>query len=102
VGALQAALARRIVCATWRLERADRLEVEVFEVRGYADASPGLALIRDGNGTRSIETLMRNPVSPMPDKMRTLRTLNPLRAEARAHAHAELASTPPARQSSRP
>jgi hypothetical protein len=101
VGALQAALARRIVCATWRLERAERLEVEVFEVRGYADASPGLALIRDGNGTRSIETLMRYRGAAMAELMRSLRTLKALRAEARALADAELAATPPARQCAR-
>jgi hypothetical protein len=58
-GALQTLLARRIAVAAWRLERADRLEAEVLEVRSHDGAKPGIALIRDGNGTRSFETLMR-------------------------------------------
>jgi hypothetical protein len=58
-GALQSVLARRVARAAWRLIRADRLEAEVFAERSYGAASPGLALIRDGNGTRSIETLLR-------------------------------------------
>jgi hypothetical protein len=82
VGALQAVLARRVAVATWRLARADRLEVEVLEVRGYADASPGLALIRDGNGTRSIETLLRYRGAAMAELTRSLRTLKALQAEA--------------------
>jgi hypothetical protein len=55
-GALQSVLARRVARAAWRLMRADRLEAELFAERSYGGASPGLALIRDGNGTRSIET----------------------------------------------
>jgi hypothetical protein len=84
VGALQAVLARRVAVATWRLARADRLEVEVLEVRGYADASPGLALIRDGNGTRSIETLLRYRGAAMAELTRSLRTLKALQAEQAA------------------
>ena len=34
VGALQAVLARRVVVAAWRLARADRIEMELFEERG--------------------------------------------------------------------
>jgi hypothetical protein len=46
----------------------------VFEVRFYAAASPGLALIRDGNGTRSIETLLRYRGAAMAELARSLRT----------------------------
>jgi hypothetical protein len=59
VGALQSLLARRIAVAAWRLERAERLEVELFEHRRYRNAGGGLALVRDGNGPRSFETLLR-------------------------------------------
>jgi hypothetical protein len=31
----------------------------VLEARGYDNASAGVALIRDGNGTRWFETLLR-------------------------------------------
>ncbi|HSA81878.1 MAG TPA: hypothetical protein VLE23_13770, partial [Geminicoccaceae bacterium] len=55
-GVLQGILVGRVARAAWRLERAERLEAELFEVERYGDAGPGLALIRDGNGTRSFET----------------------------------------------
>jgi hypothetical protein len=54
VGALQALLARRLVVAAWRLERADRIECQLFALqaerseRGWGRL--GLALVRDGNG----------------------------------------------------
>ncbi len=53
VGALQLVLARRVAMAAWRLARADRMEVELFEERRWENAGVGMALIRDGNGTRS-------------------------------------------------
>jgi hypothetical protein len=59
VGALQSVLARRIAVAAWRLMRADRMEVEVLGFRRGDDGDAGLAVIRDGNGTRSLETLLR-------------------------------------------
>ena len=86
VGALQAVLARRVAVAAWRLARADRLEVELFEERGYGNASPGLALIRDGNGTRSFETLLRYRGAAMAEFWRALKTLKALQAEQRAMA----------------
>jgi hypothetical protein len=58
VGALQTVLAQRVAVAAWRLARADRLEMELFEERRTASGGLGLALIRDGNGTRSFETLL--------------------------------------------
>jgi hypothetical protein len=56
----------------------------VFAVRSYGAASPGLALIRDGNGTRSVETLIRYRASAMAELTRALRTLKALPAEAAA------------------
>jgi hypothetical protein len=82
--ALQSVLARRVARAAWPLIRADRLEAEVFAERSYAAASPGLALIRDGNGTRSIETLLRYRASAMVELLRSLRTLKALEAEQAA------------------
>jgi hypothetical protein len=84
VGALQAMLARRVAVAAWRLARADRIEAELFEERGYGAAGPGLALIRDGNGTRSFETLLRYRGSAMAEFWRALRTLKALQAEQAA------------------
>ena len=76
--------ARRVAVAAWRLARADRLEIELFEERGYANASPGLALIRDGNGTRSFETLPRYRGAAMAEFWRALKTLKALQAEQAA------------------
>jgi hypothetical protein len=84
VGALQTVLARRVAVAAWRLARADRLETELFQERGYSNASPGLALIRDGNGTRSFETLLRYRGAAMAEFWRALRTLKALQAEQAA------------------
>jgi hypothetical protein len=81
VGALQAVLARRVAVAAWRLARADRLEVELFAERRYDTAGAGLALIRDGNGTRSFETLLRYRGAAMAEFWRALRTLKALQAE---------------------
>jgi hypothetical protein len=58
-GALQSILVGRIARAAWRLERAERIEVVLFEERHFPTGTLGLALIRDGNGTRSFETLLR-------------------------------------------
>jgi hypothetical protein len=83
-GVLQNILVQRIARAAWRLERAERLEVEVLEFRGYGGARPGLALIRDGNGTRSVETLLRYRGAATAELMRALRTLKALQAEQEA------------------
>jgi hypothetical protein len=91
-GALQTLLARRVAVAAWRLERADRLEAEVLEVRSYEGANAGIALIRDGNGTRSFETLLRYRGAAMAEFWRALRTLKALQAE---QAAAELPAAAP-------
>jgi hypothetical protein len=82
VGALQSILVGRIARAVWRLDRAERLEIEVFEARRYGDAGAGLALIRDGNGSRSFETLLRYRGAAQAELWRALRTLKALQAEA--------------------
>jgi hypothetical protein len=89
-GALQTVLARRVAVAAWRLARADRMEIELFEERRWENAGVGMALIRDGNGTRSFETLMRYRSAAMAELMRALRTLKALQAEAAAE-HAAVA-----------
>jgi hypothetical protein len=66
VGALQAVLARRVAVAAWRLARVDRMELELFAERRFADGGLGLALIRDGNGTRSFETCCAIAARPWP------------------------------------
>ena len=80
VGVMQTVLARRIGIAAWRLARADRMEAELLEFRSYEGASPGLALIRDANGTRSIETLVRYRNAAMAEFTRAVRTLQALQA----------------------
>ena len=96
-GALQTVLARRIVMAAWRLARADRMEAEALEVRCYEGANPGIALIRDGNGTRSFETLLRYRGAAMAEFTRALRTLKALQAEQAAAAMEAPASRPAVR-----
>jgi hypothetical protein len=79
-------LARRVAVAAWRLARADRIEAELFEERRAASGGLGLALIRDGNGTRSFETLLRYRGAAMAEFWRALRTLKALQAEQAAQA----------------
>jgi hypothetical protein len=89
IGTLQTVLARRVAVAAWRLARADRIEVELFAQRSWgADANPGLAMIRDGNGTRSFETLLRYRGAAMAEFWRALRTLKALQAEQAADTDA--------------
>jgi hypothetical protein len=93
VGALQVVLARRVAIAAWRLERADRLEVELFAERRFRDGGLGNALIRDGHSTRSFETLLRYRGAAMAEFWRALRTLKALQAEQQATT---LEAPPPA------
>jgi hypothetical protein len=95
VGALQAVLARRVAVAAWRLARADRIEVELFEERSWGDGGVGIALIRDGNGTRSFETLLRYRGAAMAEFMRALRTLKALQAEQAAATELHVAAPAP-------
>jgi hypothetical protein len=83
-GALQTLLAGRIARAAWRLERAERIEAELFarQMKGlFDDGDLGLALIRDGNGARAFDTLLRYRGAAQAELFRTLRTLRALQAE---------------------
>ena len=94
VGALQTVLARRVAVAAWRLARADRIEAELFEERRGADGGLGLALIRDGNGARSFETLLRYRGAAMAEFWRAWRTLKALQAEPALGTDPALAASP--------
>jgi len=85
-GALQCVLARRVVAAAWRLERAERLEVQLFAENHLTGRSIGLALIRDCNGARSFDTLLRYRSGTLAELWRALRTLKALQAERAAQA----------------
>jgi hypothetical protein len=87
-GVLQSVLARRVVAATWRLERAERLEAELFAEEKLPGKSLALALIRDCNGARAFDTLLRYRGGTLAELWRALRTLKALQAEARAYAAA--------------
>jgi hypothetical protein len=105
-GAVQGLLAGRIVRAAWRLRRADRIEAELFarEMEGpFGDGDLGLALIRDGNGARAFDTLLRYRASARAELFRALRTLRELQAETRAEAQvvSELPNQPEARSNPR-
>jgi hypothetical protein len=96
-GALQAVLARRIVAATWRLERAERLEAELFAHNMGDTTSFGLALVRDCNRARAFDTLLRYRGTTLAELWRSLRTLKALQAEAvdQVAAHEEAAAAQP-------
>ena len=81
-GTLQRLLAGRITRAAWRLERADRIEAELFahEIRGDVDL--GMAPIRDGHGARAFQTLLRYRGVAQAELWRALRMLKALQAEA--------------------
>jgi hypothetical protein len=84
-GALQTLLAGRIARAAWRLERAERIEAELFarEMKGlFDDGDLGLALIRDGNGARAFDVLLRYRGAAQAEFARALRLLKALQAEA--------------------
>jgi hypothetical protein len=85
-GALQSVLAQRVVSAAWRLMRADRIEADVLAFRSDPSADLGIAVIRDGNTTRSVETVLRYRNGATTEFLRALKTLQALQAEARTHA----------------
>jgi hypothetical protein len=91
-GALQAALAQRVVSAVWRLSRAERLEAELFEKNHFPGGNLGLALIRDCNGARSFDTLLRYRGGTLAELWRALRTLKALQAERAARPEPATAS----------
>jgi hypothetical protein len=94
-GALQTVLAQRVVAASWRLARAERLETELFCQNMLAGHGLGLALIRDGNGARSFDTLLRYRGGSLAELWRALRTLKGLQAEQALQVR-EIATEPAA------
>ena len=86
-GALQTVLAQRIVAATWRLARAERLEVELFAENGLPDGSLGLALMRDGRRAGAFHTLVRYRGGAVAEFWRALRTLQALQVAEIGRAH---------------
>jgi hypothetical protein len=94
VGALQADLVARIVVAAWRARRADRLEAALLGEhlrRARADRDRlgglGLELIRDCNGPRTLETLLRYRGSVFAELFRSLATLKLLQAGDGSQPH---------------
>ena len=91
IGALQSELAARIVTTAWRARRADRLEAALLGRYLDADAMQpgdaqdalGTGLIRDGNGPRALETLVRYRGSVLAELFRALAALKVLQADAR-------------------
>jgi hypothetical protein len=79
-------LARRVVAAAWRLERVERIEGDLFTWNqlGGAGRNLGLALIRDCNGARAFDTLLRYRGGTLAELWRALRTLKALQAERAA------------------
>jgi hypothetical protein len=66
----------------------------VFEQRRGPTGGLGLALIRDGNGTRSFETLLRYRGGALAEFWRALKTLKALQAEQAAMALQEAVPAP--------
>ena len=81
-GVLQVVLARRVAVAAGRLARGID-GGRAVEERRWEDAGVGMALIRDGNGTRSFETLMRYRSAAIAEFWRALKTLKALQANRR-------------------
>ena len=99
VGALQSLLARRLVVTAWRLERADRIERELFahhaERSERAWGRLALALVRDGHGPRAFDTLLRYRGSATAELWRALRALKALQAQtAREEPEDEVCGAP--------
>ena len=96
-GALQTVLAQRVVAASWRLARAERIEAELFarEMHGPSgERGLGLALIRDCNGARAFDTLLRYRGGALAELWRALRTLKALAGRERAAKIGEPAPGP--------
>ena len=93
VGQFQAALVARIATAAWRAHRADRLEAALLgqymperpplEER-ERQAAFGLGLIRDGNGPRALDILVRYRGSVLGELFRALGALKSLQSDGRA------------------
>ena len=86
-GVLQADLVMHIVSAAWRARRADRLEAALLDRHLTAGSDPQAALgagpIRDGNGPRTLETLLRYRGTVQAELFRSLGALRLLQSEPR-------------------
>ncbi|MGH6899167.1 MAG: hypothetical protein ACREH3_19315 [Geminicoccales bacterium] len=90
-GAFQADLVARIVSAAWRARRADRMEAALLG-RYLADIWPsdggdpqvalGFGLMRDGNGPRAIDILVRYRGAVLAELFRALAALEARQAQA--------------------
>jgi hypothetical protein len=93
-GALQRVLVERIARAAWRLERAERIEGELFDHHG---GGLGLALVRTSNGSGAFDTLLRYRGTAMAELWRALRMLKALQAEVGEAAPRDIPNEPEAR-----
>jgi hypothetical protein len=92
------------VTAAWRARRGDRLEAALLGCHlgpdapkaGDAQAALGLGLMRDGNGPRALETLVRYRGSVLAELFRALAALRLLQADARAFPENALPDPAPA------
>ena len=74
----------------------------MFEERHIPTGTLGLCLIRDGNSTRSFETLLRYRGAAMAEFWRALKTLKALQAEQALETGPALATRQPRRAPRRP
>jgi hypothetical protein len=97
-GVLQSLLAQRVAAAAWRLGRAEQIETQLFtEHRVVGEGRRlGLAFIRDCNGARAFDTLLRYRGGTLAELWRALRTLKALQAEAAQAPMREVAGAGPA------
>jgi hypothetical protein len=96
-GALQTLLAHRLIAAAWRLQRADRLEFELFCAHDSFERGLGRALVKDGRDAKVFPTLVRYRGAAQTEFFRTLKALKALQAEAAKASparEAEMEKTP--------
>jgi hypothetical protein len=79
-GALQTLLAHRLIAAAWRLQRADRLEFDLFCTSNALD--DGRRLLRDHGAVRAFPTLVRYRSAAQTEFFRTLRALEAVQTKA--------------------
>ena len=103
-GEFQADLVGRIVTAAWRARRADRLEAALLghympdrlpTDQRERQAAFGLGLIREGNGPRALETLVRYRGSVLAELFRALSALKALQSESRGSDAGAMLPLPP-------
>ena len=90
VGEFQADLVKRMVSAAWRARRADRIEAGLLRYQmpttsltdeRVRQEALGLRLIRDSNGPRAFEVLVRYRGSLLAELFRALGALKALQAQ---------------------